>query len=253
MHQCLKCGKLISDLAEIQDGCSCGSQVFIYKKSEEDIREKPSFRKTRVSVMDFGAGEKSQTPQAPATLPKIPQDASGKAPANEKDFGLAEPAKAPGAGQNVFADGKYSGGKAPANEKDFGLAEPAKAPAAGENVFDNEKYSGSNGAANAGDGKYSGGNEARGEKDLADKAAAGASTEENGDWQEIWLSKKAEIWAAGDGDLENIRQLRKGVYEVDFKGLSDGNPVVVKDEEGIYYVRLPFTEVTLPAKRQAKP
>lgn len=40
-------------------------------------------------------------------------------------------------------------------------------------------------------------------------------------------------------DVENIKILREGVFLVDIKALSN-NPVVLKDEEGVYYVKLPF-------------
>ncbi len=39
-------------------------------------------------------------------------------------------------------------------------------------------------------------------------------------------------------DLENVRMLERGVFEIDVKSLSRG-PVVVMDENGVYYVRLP--------------
>ncbi len=42
-------------------------------------------------------------------------------------------------------------------------------------------------------------------------------------------------------DVENIKILREGVFLVDIKALSN-NPVVLKDEEGIYYVKLPFED-----------
>ncbi len=40
-------------------------------------------------------------------------------------------------------------------------------------------------------------------------------------------------------DVENIKILHEGVFLVDIKALSN-NPVVLKDEEGVYYVKLPF-------------
>ncbi len=40
-------------------------------------------------------------------------------------------------------------------------------------------------------------------------------------------------------DVENIKILTEGVFMVDVNALSK-NPVVLKDEEGVYYVRLPF-------------
>ncbi|GEM_PF-3339786 len=42
-------------------------------------------------------------------------------------------------------------------------------------------------------------------------------------------------------DVENIKVLTEGVFLVDINSLSK-NPVVLKDEEGIYYVKLPFEQ-----------
>ena len=41
-------------------------------------------------------------------------------------------------------------------------------------------------------------------------------------------------------DVENIKIVSEGVFFVNVNGLSK-NPVVLKDEEGVYYVRLPLS------------
>ena len=49
-------------------------------------------------------------------------------------------------------------------------------------------------------------------------------------------------------DVENIKIIKEGVFLVDIKALSE-NPVVLKDEEGVYYVKLPFeNSVTINGK-----
>jgi len=40
-------------------------------------------------------------------------------------------------------------------------------------------------------------------------------------------------------DVENIKIVTEGVFCVDINALSK-NPVVLKDEEGVYYVKIPF-------------
>jgi predicted nucleic acid-binding Zn-ribbon protein len=40
-------------------------------------------------------------------------------------------------------------------------------------------------------------------------------------------------------DIENIKILSDGVFLLDLKGLSK-DPIVLKDSEGIYYIKLPF-------------
>jgi len=38
-------------------------------------------------------------------------------------------------------------------------------------------------------------------------------------------------------DVENVRVLKQGIFELDIQSLVK-NPVVVKDEDGVYYIRL---------------
>jgi len=69
-----------------------------------------------------------------------------------------------------------------------------------------------------------------------------ADDEPGYDYSEVWLSKGAKISAAEPGSqVENIKQVRSGVFEVDLLGVKSG-PLVVKDEDGVYYVRLPFSQ-----------
>ena len=44
-----------------------------------------------------------------------------------------------------------------------------------------------------------------------------------------------------DEDVENIKVVTEGVFSIDLNALSR-DPVVLKDEEGVYYVRIPFEE-----------
>ncbi len=39
-------------------------------------------------------------------------------------------------------------------------------------------------------------------------------------------------------EVENVRVLQNGIFEIDISSLAK-NPVVVKDSEGVYYLRLP--------------
>jgi predicted nucleic acid-binding Zn-ribbon protein len=67
------------------------------------------------------------------------------------------------------------------------------------------------------------------------------------EYNEVWLSKGAQISTVGSKEgfeIENIRQVKRGIFEVDLLGIDEG-PLVIKDEEGIYYVRLPFAQPEL--------
>ena len=39
MHICIKCKKEYVDLKEVENGCGCGSKIFIYKSDEENIQK----------------------------------------------------------------------------------------------------------------------------------------------------------------------------------------------------------------------
>jgi len=51
-----------------------------------------------------------------------------------------------------------------------------------------------------------------------------------------WNGKKIVVL-----DLENIRMLERGIFEIDLKSLAR-DPLVVMDENGVYYVRLPVVK-----------
>ncbi len=41
------------------------------------------------------------------------------------------------------------------------------------------------------------------------------------------------------GSVENIKMPRKGVYHINLESLVKEEPVIIRDEEGIYYINLP--------------
>ncbi|MFN3909782.1 MAG: Zn-ribbon containing protein [Candidatus Anstonellaceae archaeon] len=58
----------------------------------------------------------------------------------------------------------------------------------------------------------------------------------------IWLAKGGIINTFnlfGEEDIENIRQIKKGVFEVNLLSLNKG-PIIIKDQDEVYYIRLPF-------------
>jgi predicted nucleic acid-binding Zn-ribbon protein len=76
------------------------------------------------------------------------------------------------------------------------------------------------------------------------------------DYEEVWLSKGGNITkidknnAKESGfDIENVYQSNKGIYEVDINGLKE-NPLVVKDSDGVYHIRLPFANIFFDNKNQ---
>ncbi|NUN11470.1 hypothetical protein HUU53_02395 [Candidatus Micrarchaeota archaeon] len=52
------------------------------------------------------------------------------------------------------------------------------------------------------------------------------------------LSKEQPVTIDYDA-IENLRILEKGRYEIDVSSLMEGNALIVKDDQGVYYVQLP--------------
>jgi len=67
------------------------------------------------------------------------------------------------------------------------------------------------------------------------KEEAGKNSKEDGKAPESNFARMAFTHE----DVENIKVVTEGVFSIDLNALSK-NPVVLKDEEGIYYVRIPF-------------
>ncbi len=48
--------------------------------------------------------------------------------------------------------------------------------------------------------------------------------------------------------VENVRVLEKGLYEIDVKSLMQGDPIVVKTDKEVYFVRFPAVKKTARKK-----
>ncbi|MFH1056542.1 MAG: Zn-ribbon containing protein [Candidatus Micrarchaeota archaeon] len=53
-----------------------------------------------------------------------------------------------------------------------------------------------------------------------------------------FLSKDRPVTIEKDA-AENLKIIEKGSYEIDVKSLMGGNPLVIKSEKGIYYIKIP--------------
>jgi len=192
MHQCLKCGRIITDVAQIQEGCECGSQVFVFIKSESHVKKRET--KSTMSLMDFEKGKDESE--------KGKDGATQAAHAETAHESHAEPRvqSSPQIQSTVpHAESLISSPLAKDDEKK--PIRPDSVASSAQGDFEEEK------------------------------------------WDEIWLAKGGAISAPDAFDLENIRQVKKGVYEVDVTALAEEDPLVIKDELGVYYVRLPFAEI----------
>ncbi len=167
MHNCVRCGRAAASLEEINDGCPCGSKVFVFNKeaveNSDDVAEKSE------------AATDAPSAAVPAPIPP---------PAPEKIGGASPAAPMMESEKNHDAVRASQPSAAIANEKKEESI--GKAP---ESYFARTTFT--------------------------------------------------------SEDVENIKILREGVFLVDIKALSN-NPVVLKDEEGVYYVKLPFENSRKP-------
>ncbi len=62
---------------------------------------------------------------------------------------------------------------------------------------------------------------------------------------EILEGKSASLQTPTEKPVENITILGKGQYELDINSLMQGNPLVIKSEHGVFYIRIPA-----PVKKQ---
>ncbi|MDE1798198.1 MAG: hypothetical protein KGH63_02220 [Candidatus Micrarchaeota archaeon] len=215
MHQCLKCGRTVQTVTEIEEGCPCGSKVFVFTRHPSagsalplhSGAAKPAPAKSKIALMPFSS--KSASP-APACSGGHPPDASAcacPAPA---------PAASPAPKANEAGPKPASPAPPPSSEATAApapRAEPVHSIVASAPICDEE------------------------ESEVMDEP-----------YSEVWLSKGGRVKALGPsepGGVENVRQLSRGVYELELRSLSDG-PMVVRDADGVYYVRLPFAPLPGP-------
>jgi len=167
LHKCVRCDRAAIIIQEINDGCPCGSKVFVFIRDDSTAspleKEAENEKSNQVSV---------ESPKLEFSL-----DANGK-----KDA--------------VDASQEGANGKA---------APPPEANA----------------------------------PQSIEPAASSPSAEPNGNGKAP-SSYFARMTFTTE-DVENIKIVTEGVFAVDVNALSK-NPVVLKDEEGIYYVRLPFEQ-----------
>ena len=61
-----------------------------------------------------------------------------------------------------------------------------------------------------------------------------------------WLDKEFGDKMAGDKgiihlDIENMRRLEEGKFTLDIASLMKGNPIVIKADDGVYYIDIPYS------------
>lgn len=73
------------------------------------------------------------------------------------------------------------------------------------------------------------------------EGAAAPEKEEDFSWLETELSSlsKDKPVSVDKDSVENLKIIEKGAYELDVKSLMGGNPLVVKSDKGIYYIKVP--------------
>ena len=307
MHKCLKCGRTVSDITQIKDGCTCGSKVFVFSRSSEDdlpkeaLVPKAAQRKSTLSFLPsisqaidaLSHVANPGTPSAPAQKESAPAQKSTIPASNEKiasvsSSALPSSSPAPVCAQEPAAAQRPARAQEPIPADEFGSlkpdtgpllpsadSEPAQpvparstdfespvqvqdrasllTPAQAKLVEPSDPVPARSSPITA--------EQAKPTPDVLPSAVASSfisdeeePAEPGTDYKEVWLAKGGRIDVAGadpkegDSGIENVRQLSRGVFEVDLSALDSG-PLVVRDQEGVYYVRLPFEQ---PAPKPKK-
>lgn len=234
MHQCLKCGRTVSTLTEIEEGCECGSKVFVFTR--------------------HGLAHPAPAESAHPILPANGGASKPAAPSSQKKSGLTF---LPSIQKVLGKPESESATPARPSKKDEVVIEPALGekdgpieilpaqthPAPSKNNLSPPKSEAAQSAS-----PPSPSPSAVASAPIAVNAEEPAS--DGKAYEEVWLSKGGRIQPLGpaqtvseDGSaIENIRQVMRGVYEVNVTSLREG-PVVVRDSDGIYYIRLPFAQL----------
>lgn len=87
MHNCARCGKQVSSIEEVHNGCECGSKIFVFKREEGQA-----------------AVEESRKEEAPGSGKGAPEGEGGGKEAPEGEAGKAAPSQQSGkAPESYFA------------------------------------------------------------------------------------------------------------------------------------------------------
>ena len=253
MHRCLKCGRSVASVNEIQEGCPCGSKVFVFHRlpiqgeemaplSTPHITLIPAIGDDAVRAKSGGSGSPAASPPPSSPVPAI--FSSGGASANP-----APKSSGPSPSQLSSPSSQLSSPPSPASSPISSPPSQASSPSKIQNLA----------AVNP---------PAVASSIISSDAEEGADTD--APYSEVWLTKGGRIEPLESGavpitsaqdismtlppappDVANVRQLKRGVYEIDV-GRLQGEPLVVQDSEGIYYVRLPFAPLPteLPEKKE---
>jgi predicted nucleic acid-binding Zn-ribbon protein len=229
MHKCAKCGRAATSLEEIDAGCPCGSKVFKFD---------------RQSVANDAAAQEGKDKVCGQTLSAI---SIGQRPMSESSKAeLSANCRMMRHSATAFCSDKMHiencAGNLQYNDK-----ETAGGGGAGKSGG-NGALGGVNGAANGGAGGGAGGAALEGSNGATDRGARdGGNGAQEGKVPESYLARTS---FTGE-DIENIKVLTQGVFLLDVRAIAK-NPVVLKDEDEIYYVKLPL-EQKKPLAAPAQP
>src|SRR3989338_1286235 len=252
MHTCMRCGRAIRTVEELQCGCSCGSKAFVFTKSAGDelALTSPCFVPA-INVQEKAAGENAAE-ETNALHPPAGISIGEAAKSNEahlEDSG-SETAKQESGMEREEALPEAAAVSAPAGASglvdaagvqqatDFGVeAFAAQAQQIPENM--SADAAGNNATATGAQAQGLGiGAQAAGEKseDAPLPPVIEGESAHDGFLKTIEEGEKEKAF-----EVENVRLLESGVFEVDVLSLAK-NPLVLKDHNDVYYVKLPLSK-----------
>lgn len=233
MHRCLKCGRSVASVNEIAEGCPCGSKVFVFQRLPSQGEEMAPLSTPHITL-----------------IPVIGDEAPGAKTSAANGNVIISPA--PSSPAPAFSSSPVS----PPSPQTFSHSSPLAAPAVSPSSPEAATHLQPTGPAAVASSLIS--------------SDADEGSDSDAPYSEVWLTKGGRIEPLENGavpimsaqdvsmgippvapEVANVRQLKRGVYEIDV-GRLQGEPLVVQDSEGIYYVRLPFAPLPteMPEKKE---
>ncbi len=200
-HKCVKCGKVYGNLApELMKGCTCKSRIFLFlREGQVSVKEKMELLERESRALAQNEQVQEIAELMPISIEKIEEVKPKTMEAETRE----REAKEMLAGGEGRGGGPVAVDELEAGEKESGEAREEEKEEAKVKVKGKE------------------------ELDFIKEVAGGE------------LTKAKLITEEGEEPIENVTVLEKGRYRLDIKSLMAGNPLVIRTEKGVFYIRIP--------------
>ncbi|VVB57171.1 Uncharacterised protein [uncultured archaeon] len=273
---------MVESISELSEGCTCGSKVFVFSRLEGSpsdtaspgsislipdlLSQKPAEMKSLPDAADSSGPNSSSA--SPALSSSGLSYLSALEPASKKKGPPVSvtPEESPLAPSPASAESPQPAPSGPSPGVESAPSSSSSDSAPSSSSSDSVSLPPLSSAPAPSDG------DAPLHPSVASSPISEAEEPDSDEpYSEVWLSKGGSVEAL-DGQplvhsvltppelgeekagVANIRQRQTGVYEIDV-GRLRGEPLVIEDTEGVYYVRLPFVPLgeDAPGERTGTP